>query len=226
MNIDVKNKIDFSTSEVSNNTNSKSKTEDGQSFGDFLNENNLILSNGDYGLLQNMLSIYEMPYDLTLNTAQSLQGIQSSFVFDTMNISKEDAMFFANMFDENLEITYTPASPQSFVSFVNEVEQTRATSEVSKTLLNLIEKAYNTSKPCRIDFDNNISVILQIDKDGKVTAQFLPSDAVAEQYLRNNIGYLRQSLDAQNIEYNEISYRTYKDNNGKQQKSKQGEEDE
>ena len=98
MNIDVKNKIDFSTSEVSNNTNSKSKTEDGQSFGDFLNENNLTLSNGDYGLLQNMLSIYEMPYDLTLNTAQSLQGIQSSFVFPMPFIGKKIIPVLLNSF--------------------------------------------------------------------------------------------------------------------------------
>ncbi len=228
MNIDKTNGLNSTNGEYTGSVATKRETEDGKKFEDFLSANNIALSPNDTGLLYNMMSIYDMPYGISgaIDLAHNIQNIQSSFSYDTLNISKEDALFFASALDENQEIVFTPANPQSFVTIINNLEETKATAEVSKTLLNLIEKAYNTSKPCRLDFDNNISVILQIDKDGKITANFLPSDAVAEQYLRSNIGYLRQVFDEQNIKYNELSYRNYKDNNDRQQKSDSGEEDE
>jgi len=230
MNIDTKNNINSTTAEFSTapETDTKKQTPDGQSFEDFLMLNNINLSSVDTGLLYNLISIYDMPYNYSdaVNMARNIESIKSDFCYDTMSISKADAMFFAETFDENNEIVFTPASPANFLTVMDKVQEMQEPAEVSRTLLNLIEKAYNTSKPCRLDFDNNISVILKVDREGRITANFLPSDIVAEQYLRNNIGYLKQNFDAQNIEYNEITYRNFKDNGGQQQKSKQGEENE
>ena len=82
-------------------------------------------------------------------------------------------------------------------------------------------EAYKTQKPTRIDFDNNVSVILRISKDGKVSAEFIPGDKAVEEYLRNNIGYLKQRFDDENISYNDIMYKPYK-NNSKNQKQDKG----
>lgn len=230
MNINTDNTLK-TTKNIESTTDSSSKKENSEtteSFKSFLQENNLALAQPDENLLYNMLSIYEMPYSnvTSLNMAQNIQNIKSSFTFDTRSISKEDAEFFGDLFG-NKEITYTQATPRAFVNIVNEIEQTEKVHEVSKTVLNLIETAHKTSQPVRIDFDNNISVIFKVDKSGKLTAEFLPSDAAAEQYLRNNIAFLRQNLDSQNIEYNEIYYRSRKDNqNNKQRQQKQGEQDE
>jgi len=169
-----------------------------------------------------------MPYSSidAVGLAQNIQGIKSSFGYDTMTISREDAQFFVDMLDKDTEINYTPATPQSFITTINSVEETQSTSSVSKTLLDLVETSFKTSQPCRLDFDNNVSVILKVDKEGKITANFLPSDAVAEQYLRNNIGFLRQSFETQNIDYNELTYTSYKDRNGKGNKSHRGDDNE
>lgn len=230
MNINTDNTLK-TTQNIESTTDSSSKQEDSEateSFRSFLQENNLTLAQPDENLLYNMISIYEMPYSniTNLSMAQNIQNIKSSFTFDTRSISKEDATFFGDLFGAK-EITYTQATPQAFINIVNEIEQTEKVHEVSKTVLNLIETAHKTSQPVRIDFDNNISVILKVDNSGKLTAEFLPSDAAAEQYLRNNIAFLRQNLDSQNIEYNEIYYRSRKDNqNNKQHQQKQGEQDE
>ena len=52
--------------------------------------------------------------------------------------------------------------------------------QISKTLSDMLAKSIEKNQPLRIDFDNNISVIIKISRDGKITADFLPSSQVAE----------------------------------------------
>ena len=80
----------------------------------------------------------------------------------------------------------------------------------------MVEKAQKTQKPVRITFDNNVSVIIKIDKQGKVTAEFIPGSVEVENYLRNNISALRQKFDEQNLPYNDLFYRQ----NGRQQNNR------
>ena len=86
----------------------------------------------------------------------------------------------------------------------------------------MLENAQKTNKPMRIDFDNNISVVLQVDREGKISAKFIPSDKVAEQYLKENIHSLRKSLESQEIEYNEISYKDQRNNNNSRNGKQKG----
>ena len=79
-------------------------------------------------------------------------------------------------------------------------------------------------KPVRIDFDNNISVIIKIDRAGKISADFLPSSQVAEAYLKENLPLLKQRFDDNNIDYNELNQRQRKQDN--QEDKKKGRKDE
>ena len=83
----------------------------------------------------------------------------------------------------------------------------------------------NENKPVRIDFDNDISVIIKVGKDGKISADFLPSSQVAEAYLKENLPLLKQRFDDNNIEYDELNQRNrqQKDN---QENRKKGRKDE
>ena len=65
----------------------------------------------------------------------------------------------------------------------------------------------NDNKPVRIDFDNNISVIIKISRNGKISADFLPSSQVAEAYLKENLPLLKQMFDENNIDYEELNQR-------------------
>ena len=69
-----------------------------------------------------------------------------------------------------------------------------------------LAESMRTSQPFRIDFDKDVSVIIKVNKDGSLAANFIPGDKAVEQYLRNNISSLRQRFDEQNLPYSELSY--------------------
>lgn len=127
----------------------------------------------------------------------------------TINLDKKDATFFINMI-ENQQMSAGNATgaassiDNNFTEIKNEA--TQQTVQISQTLIDGLNKASATGKPLRIDFDNNIAVIMKVDKNGTLSANFIPGDAAVENYLRNNIAGLRQSFDDQGLPYNQLSY--------------------
>ena len=75
-----------------------------------------------------------------------------------------------------------------------------------------------TNQPFRIDFDKDVSVIIKVNKDGSLSANFIPGDKAVEQYLRNNISYLRQRFDEENLSYSELNYSNSREQNRQKQK--------
>ena len=104
-------------------------------------------------------------------------------------------------------------------------ESAQKSVQISKTLADMLVKAKENSQPLRIDFDNNISVIIRISRDGKITADFLPSSQVAEAYLKENLPLLRQRFDEKNIDYDSLNQKERKDSH-KEQNKKKGRNDE
>lgn len=129
--------------------------------------------------------------------------------FDTVAVSKEDADFFINLVNNNL--------PEN-------VQNPEKSLRVSKTLADLLVKAMNDNKPVRINFDNDISVIIKIGRDGKISADFLPSSQVAEAYLKENLPLLRQRFEENNIEYDELNRREQRQNDRNNQKKERKDE--
>ena len=129
--------------------------------------------------------------------------------YDNIIMNKADVEFFANL------------AENGFLN-IDDVKNTQKSAHVSKTLMDMLAKAMNDNKPIRIDFDNNISVIIKIDRAGKISADFLPSSQVAEAYLKENLPLLRQRFDDNNIDYNELNQRQRKqdsqDNRKKERK--------
>jgi len=139
--------------------------------------------------------------------------------FDTASISKDDAKFFIDMV-ENKQFAVQGESPNlNMVQFADEMGPSYKTQPMSNVLQNLIEKAYTDNKPVRIDFDNNISIIMKIDKKGKVTAEFIPGDKAVEEYLRNNLRVLKNRFDEQNLPYNDLFYRQNRNQNKEKQQN-------
>lgn len=145
-------------------------------------------------------------YDLSMN-------------YNSATISKDDAKFFSDLVDNKQFAIQENGGKTNIIKFADEIGPTYKTQQASKILANLIEKAYNDNKPVRIDFDNNVSVIMKIDKSGKITAEFIPGDKAVEEYLRNNIRSLRQSFDDQNLPYNDLLYRQSKNNQNQEKQN-------
>ena len=118
--------------------------------------------------------------------------VETIVKYDTVIMDKSDVEFFSKLVNEG-------------VVDVKEVQNAEKSSQVSKTLADLIAKSMNENKPVRIDFDNDISIIIKISKSGKISADFLPSSQVAEAYLKENLPVLRQRFDDNNIDYDELN---------------------
>ncbi len=155
-------------------------------------------------------SLHQGKFDLTMN-------------YDTASISKDDAKFFIDMVDNKQFAVQGEPPRTSMVQFANEIGPTYKSQPTSNVLQNLIEKAYTENKPVRIDFDNNVSVIMKIDKSGKLTAEFIPGDKAVEEYLRNNIRSLKNRFDEQDLPYNDLFYRQSRNPNKENQKNNKGE---
>jgi len=132
---------------------------------------------------------------------------------ESMKIDEKDALFYLGLIENN---RIGDVSPASLTAGAHQILQNFSaqdiakSSNVSKTLIDLISNANTTGKPVRIDFDNDITLVLRVDREGKLSAQFFPGDKAAEEYLKNNLPYLRNRFDEQNIPYKELSYRQQK----------------
>ncbi len=191
-------------------------TEDGFSFRDLIGGTGVPTSLG--------LSEYMNDYltnSLLTSDEEDVNSLRASFKYDCLTMDRNDAMFFANSvkgenyaFSVNGEVLM-----QNQATSVQEVSQVYKSAEVSKTLVDMLANSQQTGKSVRIDFGNDISAIMKVSVDGKISAQFIPSDKAAEEYLRNNIGYLEQAFEEQEIPYTELSYRQQRQKRQDQQNS-------
>ncbi len=177
-----------------------------------------------------LLSNVNMPFSDVLAQGTLNQNLQSTSIeylsslpvdynYDSLMMTQEDALFFVNLTKEGqFSVENTPSGEFKNLMQI-QVAQTsvsQKTVEVTNQLTSLIEKAQSTQKPVRITFDNDVSVVIKIDKQGRVTAEFIPGSLEVENYLRNNISALKQKFDEQNLPYNDLFYRQ----NGRQNRNK------
>ncbi len=139
-----------------------------------------------------------------LNTKNLISTVNSASTvdYDAINMSDNDANFFANL------VQNTDMSMKSIASELADVNnaQTAQSVKVSSVLMEKLADSMKTNQPFRIDFDKDVSVIIKVNKDGSLSANFIPGDKAVEQYLRNNISFLKQRFDDENLRYTELSY--------------------
>ena len=138
--------------------------------------------------------------------------VETVIKFDNVVMTKEDVDFFVNLVENGS-------------TEINNTQNVRA-AHVSKTLADLLAKSMNENKPVRIDFDNDISVIIKVGRDGKISADFLPSSQIAEAYLRDNLPILRQRFEDKNIEYDELNQRRQQKQDNEKENRKKGSKNE
>ena len=178
------------------------------------NSEKIKLEKGDTEVLTNTYTPFadflqgQINENMNVKDANLLPDID--FSYDTVSMDLTDALFFVNLTQDGL-FSLQPSQNGEFQNLIKtEIVQntiTQKTINVTNQLTSLIEKAQNTQKPVRISFDNDISVILKINKQGKVSAEFIPGSIEAENYLMNNVASLKQKFDEQNLPYTSLSYR-------------------
>lgn len=147
----------------------------------------------------------------------------------TIKMDTNDLTFFVNlvgnqqMTAQNSQANNSNILNNGFTDIKSEA--TQETVKVSATLLNAINDSLKTNKPFRIDFGNDVAVIMRVDKDGVLSANFIPGSTAVENYLKNNIESLKQNFDNQNLPYNELSYRQEQKQEQQQNKNKENEDE-
>ena len=149
----------------------------------------------------------------TVNSAQTVD-------YDAINMSDSDATFFANLV-QNTDMSMQSIASQIQTQMADGNQNIQQNVKVSSVLMEKLSESLKTNQPFRIDFDKDVSVIIKVNKDGSIAANFIPGDKAVEQYLRNNISFLRQRFDEQNLSYSQLSYSNSRQ---QQQQRRQGKE--
>lgn len=158
-------------------------------------------------IIQNLISPSELTLDEQINEKFLELDFGSEFNIDATKIGINDAIFFVNLLNRDGLVNYNIENDGLSISDVNNKKINATTS-----LLNMLQTSFDTKKPIRLDFDNDITVILKLDKEGKIQAHFIPGTSEVETYLKNNISCLKQNFDEEEINYSYLGYSKHKNN--------------
>lgn len=163
---------------------------------------------------QNQMTDKTNIHKLSISTTEDL----TKNIGETLNLDMTlgDAQFFIDVVKNN------NAGVQNVVQDIQQAmtfgtEEVQKSANVSKTLLNALNNTAKTGQAVRIDFGNDVAVIMRVGKDGAIMANFIPGDKAVEEYLKNNIGFLRQRFEEEDIPYSQLSYSQHQQQERKQQ---------
>lgn len=144
--------------------------------------------------------------DLTKNIGETLN----------LDMNMEEAQFFIDVVKNN------NAGVQNVVQDVQQAmtfgtEKVQKTAKVSQTLINALSNSAKTGQAVRIDFGNDVAVVMRVSRDGSIMANFIPGEKAVEEYLKNNIGFLKQRFDEEDIPYSQLSYSQHQQQERRQQ---------
>ena len=136
----------------------------------------------------------------------------------SIKMTEADAKFFQNLVANNNQVSQdSKATDMANQATLKDVEEAHS-AKVSKSLLNALKESQETNKSFRVDFDKDLSVILKVNRNGRISAEFLPGDAAVEQYLKSNIPLLKQKFNDEGLEYENLSYRDQSRKDNKEEK--------
>ena len=165
------------------------------------------------GMIENILNPAEGSLIDEINEKFLELDFGSEFTINADKIGIQDAIFFVNLLNQDNLISY---SVQNDTIQLSDFEGKKI--NATNSLINMLSTSLETKKPIRLDFDNDITVILKLDKEGKVQAHFIPGTSEVESYLKNNIQCLKQRFDEEEIGYSYLGYSKNKNENKNNQK--------
>lgn len=165
-------------------------------------------------VIENIISPAELDLNSQINEKFLELDFGSEFNIDATKIGVNDAIFFVNLLSRDGLVNYSVNTDGLNISDINNKKINATTS-----LLNMLQTSFDTKKPIRLDFGSDVTVILKLDKEGKIQAHFIPGTSEVEAYLKNNISCLKQAFDEEEINYSYLGYSKQK-NNKEEQNSK------
>lgn len=155
---------------------------------------------------------------MNATTRAEIANVAPSVDYSSIQMSDTDAKFFSDLVNKtDMSAKSVAAEFQKALNSGN-VQQAQSTAKATAALIANLQESAKTNQPFRIDFDKDVSVILKVDKEGKINANFIPGDKAVEAYLRNNIDFLKQRFNEENIAYGDLNYSKSRQEKEKQDK--------
>lgn len=190
-------------------------------------QNGTFVANSNLGLATGLLGSISV-IDETTDTKKDSKSIGSD---------EQDAAFYLGMINnQQMKLQIDAAASSSVAEAASKnnnnytLVQSASTGEsvkVSSVLMDALADSMKNNKTVRVDFGGDVAVVMKVDKQGVLSANFIPSTAAVENYLKNNIASLKQNFDSQNLPYNDLSYseQQKKGQNDNQRESKNKEKE-
>ena len=224
--VDEVSQKDEKTTNTENNANQNQDKNDAQSpadqlngMVDFSNFGSLSVSDANSMLTNDIAQMLNINNIAVTGLAADMKVPASGMMnldYSSISMTESDADFFINLTQKNdVSVQNITAQAQNMLNQGVEAKEVKQNVQISETLLNAINIAKENNQPLRIDFDQNMSVIMRFGKDGAIAANFIPGDKAVEQYLRNNIESLKNTFRENDLPYSDLSY---SNRGGKQQK--------
>ena len=224
--VDEVSQKDEKTTNTENNANQNQDKNDAQSQAeqlngmvDFSNFGSLSVSDANSMLTNDIAQMLNINNTAVTGLAADMKVTASGMMnldYSSISMTESDADFFINLTQKNdVSVQNITAQAQNMLNQGVEAKEVKQNVQISDTLLNAINIAKENKQPLRIDFDQNMSVIMRFGKDGAIAANFIPGDKAVEQYLRNNIESLKNTFRENDLPYSDLSY---SNRGGKQQK--------
>ncbi|RAI11874.1 MAG: hypothetical protein DK841_06120 [Candidatus Melainabacteria bacterium] len=224
--VDEVSQKDEKTTNTENNANQNQDKNDAQSpadqlngMVDFSNFGSLSVSDVNSMLTNDIAQMLNINNTAVTGLAADMKVTASGMMnldYSSISMTESDADFFINLTQKNdVSVQNITAQAQNMLNQGVEAKEVKQNVQISETLLNAINIAKENNQPLRIDFDQNMSVIMRFGKDGAIAANFIPGDKAVEQYLRNNIESLKNTFRENDLPYSDLSY---SNRGGKQQK--------
>lgn len=224
--VDDVSQKDEKTTNTENNANQNQDKNDAQSQADqlngmvdFSNFGSLSVSDANSMLTNDIAQMLNINNTAVTGLAADMKVTASGMMnldYSSISMTESDADFFINLTQKNdVSVQNITAQAQNMLNQGVDAKEVKQNVQISETLLNAINIAKENNQPLRIDFDQNMSVIMRFGKDGTIAANFIPGDKAVEQYLRNNIESLKNTFRENDLPYSDLSY---SNRGGKQQK--------
>ena len=224
--VDEVSQKDEKTTNTENNANQNQDKNDAQSQAeqlngmvDFSNFGSLSVSDANSMLTNDIAQMLNINNTAVTGLAADMKVTASGMMnldYSSISMTESDADFFINLTQKNdVSVQNITAQAQNMLNQGVEAKEVKQNVQISETLLNAINIAKENNQPLRIDFDQNMSVIMRFGKDGAIAANFIPGDKAVEQYLRNNIESLKNTFRENDLPYSDLSY---SNRGGRQQK--------
>ncbi len=141
---------------------------------------------------------------------QKTENILSALMSQTMNVTNFNKIDLSELKKADVDciVGLLRRGVQDSSCFTD--ENNDELDNLSRKFLDLLRDTIVNNKDFRIDFDNDISVIIRINKDGQLNVELQTTDEDLANHIKENLHILREKFEALNVKYDEISLKQMK----------------